>query len=103
MNLVLKGFSQEVDVARPDRVNYFMVFKRDSDGKEIKLPVQQETTTHLIAALYEVHPSEVQEQRENTEAEDSEPLDEEIPEPLEEDELEGADVFGGDEDGVESI
>lgn len=51
MNLRLKRFSQDVDLARPDVIQYFLVFQKD-DGGEVRLPVQRETTETLISLVY---------------------------------------------------
>lgn len=50
MNLILKRFSQEVDLENPEEVRYLLVF--DHGGQEIRLPVQKETTEALAQALY---------------------------------------------------
>lgn len=51
MNLVLKRFSQDVDLSNPEKVEYYLVFATDSGG-EIRLPVQKETTEVLVNLLY---------------------------------------------------
>ena len=52
MSLTLKSFSQDVDMEDPQKVLYFLVFRRDVDGKELRLPVQKETTERLVDFLY---------------------------------------------------
>jgi hypothetical protein len=51
MNLVLKRFSQDVDLRDPESVQYFLVFQKDDDD-EVRLPVQKETTEALVRILY---------------------------------------------------
>ena len=50
MNVTLKGFSQDVSLSEPGKVNYSLVF--DAEGREIRLPVLQETTEALAKFLY---------------------------------------------------
>ena len=54
MQALLKRFSQEVDLSNAQEVKYFLVF--DINGKEERLPVQQETVTTLTALLYGIPP-----------------------------------------------
>jgi len=82
--MFLKRFSQEVDLDDPTVVHYFLVF--DHKGKEIRLPVQSETTEALTQELYgngDVAPSPPKQETNN------EPLNEE---------LEGSTSFGGEEE-----
>ena len=51
MNLVLKRFSQDVDLSNPEKVNYFLVLETPQ-GAEVRLPVQKETTETLVKLLY---------------------------------------------------
>jgi hypothetical protein len=50
MKLILKSFSQDVDLENPEDIRYFLVF--DAGGKEVKLPVQKDTTEALINLIY---------------------------------------------------
>lgn len=77
MNLLLKGFSQDVDLSSPDRVLYHFIIQAEN-GRVIRLPVQKETTDALIQELYA---SKMQEK----EAESTEPSEEIV-----------AEEFGGD-------
>lgn len=52
MSLMLKSFSQDVDMDDPQKVLYFLVFRRDGDGEELRLQVQKETTEKLVDFLY---------------------------------------------------
>ena len=81
MNLILKRFSQDVDLSNPDEVRYFLVFEAPTG--EIRLPVQQETTQELIKLLYAAAPAEPEpEEVEETDATefggDSEEEEEEV-------------------------
>lgn len=50
MNLVVKGFSNDVDLEDLSRSTFFLVL--DNDGKVERLPVPQETISHLMALAY---------------------------------------------------
>lgn len=50
MHLVLKRFSQDVDLADPGNVLYYLVF--DNSGAEVRLPVPKETSEALIQLVY---------------------------------------------------
>lgn len=52
MKLLLKSFSQDVDLASPEDIHYFLIF--DAEGQEVKLPVQKDTTEALINLIYSV-------------------------------------------------
>lgn len=47
----LKRFSQEADLAQPEKVEYFLVIGRD-DGSDFRLPVPKSTIDTLIVELY---------------------------------------------------
>lgn len=82
MRLMLKGFSQDVNLADKDDVRYFLTFE-DEAGREHRLPVPKETSEALISLVY------------------SEPSPEARPEfeaPHEEQDVSGATEFGGDEE-----
>lgn len=51
MNLLLTRFSQDVDLSNTNEVKYFLVFET-TDGHEVRLPVQKETTEALVKILY---------------------------------------------------
>lgn len=50
MQLVLKRFSQDVDLSDPGNVLYYLVF--DHGGSEVRLPVPKETSEALIQLVY---------------------------------------------------
>ena len=50
MQLVLKRFSQDVDLSDPGNVLYYLVF--DTGGLEVRLPVPKETSEALIQLVY---------------------------------------------------
>lgn len=72
MNLVLTGFSQDVDLDNPDNVQYHLNLKTP-EGKVVRLPVQKETTEALIIAVYDQKPGKVN----HTPTEEDELVDEE--------------------------
>jgi len=82
MIITLKGFSQDVSLSEPGKVNYFLVL--DAEGREIRLPVLQETTEELAKFLYA--PKEVTEVK----------VDVTIKEAFAADEDSDAEEFGGD-------
>lgn len=102
MQLVLKRFYQAVDIESPDKVGYFLVFGA-SDGREILLPVQKETTEELVKAIYSkpsapTPPQEEdldeeleEEETESPQMDDSE--DEELEDEMGEEDFGGASVF----------
>lgn len=102
MQLVLKRFYQAVDIDAPDKVGYFLVFG-SSDGREILLPVQKETTEELVKAIYskpsrptppvEEAAEEGQEEESEESAKDEQPEEEELEEEMEEEDFGGASVF----------
>lgn len=103
MQLVLKRFYQAVDIDAPDKVGYFLVFG-SSDGREILLPVQKETTEELVKAIYskpsrptppveEAAEEEGQEEESEEPAKDEQPEEEELEEEMEEEDFGGASVF----------
>lgn len=51
MNVVLKGFSQDVDLEHPDKVNHVLVFLVDGK-KQLRLPVHEATITELVKGVY---------------------------------------------------
>lgn len=51
MNLLLTRFSQDVDLSNPNEVRYFLVFET-TEGHEVRLPVQKETTEALVKLVY---------------------------------------------------
>jgi hypothetical protein len=50
MNITLKSFSQDVDLADPSKVNYYLVF--EAGNSVLRLPVLKETTEELVKFLY---------------------------------------------------
>lgn len=56
MNLLLKRFSQDVDLSNPNQVNYFLVLETPQ-GAEVRLPVQKETTEALVRLVYASTPA----------------------------------------------
>jgi hypothetical protein len=83
--IVLKRFSQEADLSNPEAFQFFLVF--DKNGKELRLPVPQETINALIQEIY-VAPV----QREQVDAKDAAPE----PYPEEATEFDGEDFPPGD-------
>lgn len=47
MRLVLKGFSQQVDLKNPDQIEHFLIFETDK-GKEAKLRSPKELIEEVI-------------------------------------------------------
>ncbi len=47
MKLVLRNYSQDVDILNPNAAKNFVVFREEETGKELRLPVPMETITHL--------------------------------------------------------
>jgi hypothetical protein len=50
MQVILKRFGQEVDLENPKKVVHTLVF--DVGGKQLSLPVQEETIKTLVGELY---------------------------------------------------
>lgn len=51
MRLTLKGFSQDVQMESPEEPQDFLVFSSD-DGRELRLPVGQETVKGLVDFIF---------------------------------------------------
>ncbi len=97
MSLIIKSFSQDVDVSNPKVIRHFMVVFDDDRQKEVKLPVPEETTKALIQHLFgEMVETPVEEPEIEKEAGDA-PVDDDLEDldPPEDDPT----VFGGDGDG----
>jgi len=75
MNLQLKSFSQDVDLAEPDKILYYLVFQTES-GNAIRLPVQKETTEELIRLVYKKKIAAAEEPSPEPEAVPEEPREE---------------------------
>jgi hypothetical protein len=89
MNITLKSFSQDVDLADPSKVNYYLVF--EAGNSVLRLPVLKETTEELVQFLYAQEPAKT------TALElDKEAFLKEAGEDEEDEDQEGAEEFGGD-------
>lgn len=47
MSWLLKGLSQDMNLAEKDQVKYYLAFQKE-DGAEVRLPIPVETATELI-------------------------------------------------------
>jgi hypothetical protein len=96
MRLVLKSYSQDVDISDPDSAVYLLTFHEEVTGSEVRLPVQLETVLKLVqesARLKALTPG--------GEAEEPAPLPAaKVQEP--EEHPVGAAIFGDEEDYEES-
>jgi hypothetical protein len=98
MRLVLKSYSQDVDIQDPEAASYLLTFMEEESGTEVRLPVQQETVLKLVQETIRL----------GTKRPEQKPPEPEISEP--EEHPEGASIFGEEEesyedseDGVESL
>ena len=48
MRLVLKSYSQDVDISDPDSAVYLLTFHEEVTGSEVRLPVQLDTVLKLV-------------------------------------------------------
>lgn len=90
MNLVLIGFSQDVDFENLSETFNFLKFRRP-DGSELRLPVPEETIRALVSESVSTHQRTVS-------AKESEPAD---PEPQQEMGPEIDEVVEDDDDGTQ--
>jgi hypothetical protein len=98
--LTLKRFSQDVDLANPKQVLYFLVLQNET-GKEIRVPSSKEAVETLMAHLYgsSEKTSEVEEPVKEAQSEEEEiPPEEEHPT---EDHDPDATFYGDDDNGME--
>lgn len=79
MNLVLRGFSQDVDLYNPEQSENYLVFQETQSGTLFRLPVPEETIARLTQIVQgdqegaEV-PVEVQSEEEPEEAQPPPPV-----------------------------
>ena len=90
MILTLKSFSQDVDLADPTQVQYFLVF--DGEGKNLRLPVPKETTEELAKFLYAEGAKEEKEEYESP----AFTYETKLKTAESQEETDGAEEFGGD-------
>lgn len=69
MKLVLKSFSQEVDLTDLSSASSFLVFQEEGSGEVLRIPVPQET----IMALSEILAGDVEQEEQEEPAEQEEP------------------------------
>jgi hypothetical protein len=97
MRLVLKSYSQDVDISDPDSAVYLLTFHEEVTGSEVRLPVQLDTVLKLVqesARLKALTPGE------EVEGPPAPVPAAKIQEP--EEHPEGAAIFGDEEDYEES-
>lgn len=100
MRLVLKSYSQDVDLLDATKATYMLAFEDEHSGHEIRLPVPQETVETLVGKLIILNSGP-----ENTTAptpkqpEPEEDFDPSLLDP-EDEEVEGADVFGEEQEDL---
>jgi hypothetical protein len=95
MRLVLKSYSQDVDISDPDSASYLLTFVEEESGIEVRLPVQQDTVMQLVRettkfSRQSTEPVQVSLTRPTPEVEEPQ------------DHPEGAAIFGDEEDYEES-
>jgi hypothetical protein len=103
MRLVLKSYSQDVDIQNPEAASYLLTFLEEESGFEVRLPVQQETVLKLVQETVRLG---TKQPTKETEEEEAVVPDVELSKPAEH--PQGADIFGDEEyddeeDGVESV
>lgn len=109
MNLILKRFSQDVDLSNPEEVQYYLVFD-SGNGGEVRLPVQKETTEALVKMLYTPKAKVAGPKEEEDVSEEAEEPDEAEEDPIEEDEYQKgfeeepeSEDFGGPDEDLEDL